>query len=103
MWGLLVALWFPWIDYGKSYRSVSESLTHALPADHGCIERRGLSLAHRAIFDYHAGLRTQPESPKARCRWLLAADQAPEGWRKIWEGHRPGDRSERLRLYRREG
>lgn len=102
MWGVLVALWFPWIDYGKSYRPVAASLKRALPAEHGCIERRDLGPAQRAVLDYHAGLRTQQESPRASCRWLLSLGPAPAGWKKVWEGHRPGDRSERLRLYRRE-
>ena len=102
MWGVLVALWFPWIDYGKSYRPVATSLLRALPAEHGCIERRNLGLAQRAALDYHAGLRTLPESARANCRWLLSASAAPAGWEKTWEGHRPGDRSERLRLYRKE-
>ncbi|HEX8963073.1 MAG TPA: hypothetical protein VF801_08710 [Rhodocyclaceae bacterium] len=103
MWGVLVALWFPWIDYGKSYRPVAESLALALPHEHGCIERRDLGLAQRAVLDYHAGLHTQAESPRAGCKWLLSLSPAPAGWKKVWEGHRPGDRSERLRLYRREG
>jgi 4-amino-4-deoxy-L-arabinose transferase-like glycosyltransferase len=103
MWGVLIALWFPWIDYGKSYRSVAESLMRALPPDHGCIERHDLGLAHRAVLDYHAGLHTQAGSPRANCKWMLSLSPAPAGWKKVWEGHRPGDRSERLRLYRREG
>lgn len=102
MWGVLVALWFPWIDYGKSYRGVAESLARALPRDHGCIERRDLGLAQRAVLDYHADLRTQPESPRTNCKWMVSLSPAPAGWKKVWEGHRPGDRSERLRLYRRE-
>ncbi|MDD5248607.1 MAG: hypothetical protein PHY45_06465 [Rhodocyclaceae bacterium] len=102
MWGVLVALWFPWIDYGKSYRPVAESLARALPKEHGCIERRYVGLAQRAALDYHAGLRTQPESSRGVCRWLLSQDTVPAGWTRIWEGHRPGDRGERLRLYRRE-
>lgn len=101
MWGLLVAMWFPWIDYGKSYRSVAESLERTLPKGHGCVERGNLGLAQRAVLDYHAGLRTQPEGAHA-CRWMLSLGSAGEGWRKVWEGHRPGDRSERLRLYRRQ-
>jgi 4-amino-4-deoxy-L-arabinose transferase-like glycosyltransferase len=102
MWGMLVALWFPWIDYGKSYRGVAESLVQALPPDHGCIERRSLGLAQRAVLDYHVGLRTQDAS-RGKCNWMISLTAAPGGWKKVWEGHRPGDKSERLRLYRREG
>jgi hypothetical protein len=106
MWGILVALWFSWIDYGKSYRSVAVSLMRALPRDHGCVERRDLGMAQRAVLDYHAGLRTSPESTRSGCRWVLSqgslrAEAATAGWKKVWEGHRPGDKSERLRLYRK--
>jgi 4-amino-4-deoxy-L-arabinose transferase-like glycosyltransferase len=106
MWGVLAALWFPWIDYGKSYRPVAESLARALPKEHGCIEDRNLGPAQRAALDYHAGIRTVPQSRRAACRWLLTQGPAqheatPAGWERIWEGHRPGDRGERLRLYRR--
>lgn len=106
MWSVLVALWMPWIDYGKTYRGVAMSLRAAVPADAGCIGRRGVGLAQRAIIDYFTGLRTVPASKIADCGWLLAQgspkETAPAGWTKVWEGHRPGDKSERLRLYRRD-
>lgn len=106
MWGVLFALWLPWIDYGKSYREVIYSLQRALPSDAGCIERRQLGLPQRALIDYFAGLHTVPSSRRADCRWLLVQggrnETVPAGWQKTWEGHRPGDRSERLRLYQRE-
>lgn len=106
MWGVLIALWLPWIDYGKTYRGVMYSLRRAVPADAGCIASRHLGLAQRAQLDYFAGLRTRPASTSADCRWLLTQggrkETAAAGWQKVWEGHRPGDRSERLRLYRRE-
>jgi len=103
MWGVLIALWLPWIDYGKTYRGVAASLRRALPQDAGCIERRGLGLVQRALIDYFSGIRTLPAAKGAACRWLLVQGPAPApaGWQKTWEGHRPGDKSERLRLYRR--
>lgn len=106
VWGVLIALWLPWIDYGKTYRGVAMSLRTALPADAGCIERRGVGLPQRALIDYFTGICTQPSSKKGDCRWLLVQstrkDASITGWSKIWEGHRPGDRTERLRLYRRD-
>lgn len=105
MWGVLIALWLPWIDYGKTYRGVLHSLQRAVPADAGCIEGRHLGLPQRALVDYFAGLRPVPAAKADECRWLLVQggrkEAAPTGWTKTWEGHRPGDRSERLRLYRR--
>jgi 4-amino-4-deoxy-L-arabinose transferase-like glycosyltransferase len=103
-WVLLVALWMPWIDYGKTYRPVVTSLRHALPADTGCIGRLSLGAPQRAALDYFGGIRTRWGSKT--CNWLVIqggpTEIAPDGWTKVWEGHRPGDRSERLRLYRRE-
>ena len=107
MWGVLVALWFPWIDYGKTYRGVATALRHALPRNSGCVSGRDIGPAQRAVIDYFAGIRTQAETKTASCRWLLVLgsahqEPAPAGWRKTWEGNRPGDKSERLRLYRRD-
>ncbi len=35
--------------------------------------------------------------------WKLGPprDEARPGWKRIWEGNRPGDKNERLRLYRK--
>jgi 4-amino-4-deoxy-L-arabinose transferase-like glycosyltransferase len=104
MWALLTALWMPWIDYGKTYRPVIASLARALPTDHGCIGRRDLGPAQRALLDHFGGIRTQPATNG--CTWLISQggpnERPPAGWSLVWEGHRPGDRSERLRLYRRQ-
>jgi 4-amino-4-deoxy-L-arabinose transferase-like glycosyltransferase len=111
LWGLLTTLWLPAIDHARSYRSVSAELARALPAEPGCIARRDLGDAQRASFDYFDGIRTvAASSGEARgCRFMLVQvvgrsppDTAPgPGWRKIWEGRRPGDRSEAFRLYRK--
>jgi 4-amino-4-deoxy-L-arabinose transferase-like glycosyltransferase len=102
-WTLITTLWMPWIDYGKTYRPVVAALRQALPADHGCIGRHDLGAPQRAALDYFAGLRTQAAGQP--CRWLVAQggarEKPPAGWQKVWEGHRPGDRNEWLRLYRR--
>lgn len=110
-WVLVIALWMPWVDYGKTYRPVSASLAKALPAKHGCIAGAGLADALRASFDYFSGIITVSSDAAAsgRCNWLLTQgtvrrdENAPgKGWQKIWEGNRPGDRSEKIRLYRKE-
>ncbi|MBE0621853.1 MAG: glycosyltransferase family 39 protein [Burkholderiales bacterium] len=107
-WSLAMLLWLPWIDYGKSYRPVARSLQASLPKYHACIISRGLGDAQRAAFDYHAGIVTQRAESGARrdCTLLLTQDnsgrrEASPGasWKKIWEGHRAGDRVEKFRLY----
>lgn len=113
-WALTMSLWGQWIDYGKSYRPVSASLAQALEKQRkGCIAGAGLGDSQRASFHYFDGIVTRPAAtPEAApCRLLLVQStgkNAPEvspgpGWRKAWEGRRPGDRHERFRLYSRPG
>ncbi len=124
VWLLLMTLWLPWIDYGKSYRTVATGLRAALAADPGvassrpagaaagtpgtavqptpCLEARQLGLAERASIAYF--LNTTFGS---QCRWLLVQARegdprtAPAGTRLVWEGYRPGERFERFRLYQK--
>ncbi|MFH1602407.1 MAG: glycosyltransferase family 39 protein, partial [Pseudomonadota bacterium] len=109
-WSLTMFLWVPWIDYGKSYRQVAWALQAHLPKHRGCIASVGLGEAQRAAFDYHAGIVTARSEVHAHhnCRLLLVQDNAPEHatspgthWKKLWEGNRPGDKSEKYRLYLR--
>lgn len=106
-WLLLMTLWLPWIDYGRSYRPVALALAATLAprGAPGCVATRNVGLAERASFAYFARLRFGADV--RQCPWLLvqgpsgAAPRAPEGMRLAWEGNRPGDRDERFRLYRR--
>lgn len=106
IWVLLAALLLPWIDYGKSYRSISADFRAALGSQPGCIERRSLGLAQRASLDYFNGIRTISDSRTGACRYLIMqtaprAEKDLPGWTLIREASRPGDKSEQLRLYRR--
>jgi 4-amino-4-deoxy-L-arabinose transferase-like glycosyltransferase len=108
VWGLLLTLWLPWIDYGKSYRPVALSMQKALPAHVRCIESRDLGEAQRAAFDYHAEVLTVrlERRDTAGCPMLLVqgtpdiGEGVGPGWTLVWEGNRPRDH-ERYRLYRR--
>jgi 4-amino-4-deoxy-L-arabinose transferase-like glycosyltransferase len=111
IWTLTITLILPWIDYGKSYRSVATALHTALPSRTACIAGRNLGYAQQVSFKYFAGIVTLPQSsPQTHdCPLLLeqvSGRKAPRplaGWNLIWEGHRPGDRNERIRLYQRPG
>lgn len=110
LWCLIIALWLPWIDYGRSYRGVAESLARSLPKNPGCVIGKNLGESQRASFHYFIGLVTVPEGSRAagKCDYFLiqgtARQEVPPGagWRKIREEHRPGDKVERYRLYRKE-
>ena len=110
-WALAMLLWLPWIDHGKSYRPVALALRAALPKTYSCIASRDLGEAQRAVLDYHAGIVTRRLETQGRnaCDLLLLQENARRParhpgapWKKIWEGNRAGDRSEKLRLYRKD-
>ena len=106
LWSLIMTLWLPWIDYGKSYEGVARELRRAIPAGTRCIESRNLGMAQRAAFDYHVGVLThRAEAGRSgKCNIVLVQLRIGEerdigpGWKRIWEGSRPRER-ERYRLY----
>ncbi len=110
LWLLLMSLWLPWIEYGKSYRSVGVAIKAELPARPGCVVGRNISDANRALIDYFAGipLRNEKHASSTRCQWMLVLREASqrrnldlEGWDVISEMRRPSERSERFVLYRK--
>jgi len=110
LWGTFATLAMPWADYQKSYRTVALQLNSRLPIDAPCVAGRFLGTTQRAVLSYHVGLVTQrydPTRPEA-CPVVLVQgspdnelDGPGAGWEKLADVGRPGDRSERYRLYRR--
>jgi 4-amino-4-deoxy-L-arabinose transferase-like glycosyltransferase len=109
-WALPAILFIGWFDAGKSYRSMIRSLEASLPTPYRCMSSRELGEPQRAMLHYFAGIVTYRDEAAERrrdCDLLLVQGtprdkKAPSAdWTKIWEGNRPGDRSERYRLYRR--
>ena len=107
-WGLSASLLMPWVDHGKSYRPVVESLQSALRAlPSGCIIGRDLGSSQRVSLDYFADIQTQNDAAAPTyCRLMLVQTTrtnpapAPDSpWSLRWEGARAGDRHELLRLY----
>ncbi len=110
VWALLATLFIGWVDTQKSYRSMIDGMQRALPAQYRCMASRDLGEAQRAMLHYFAGirtLRTETGPGAGACDLLLVQGRPldetvmPAEWNKIWEGHRPGDKDERFRLYRR--
>jgi hypothetical protein len=86
------------------------SIQQALPKKYDCISSRELREPQRAMLHYFAGIVTHREeilSRKRHCELLLVQGVAQKesapgaGWKKVWEGARPGDKDERYRLYQR--
>ena len=113
VWGVVATLFVGVLDAGKSYRSMIEELVRALPAQHGCVASEGVGEPQRALLHYFAGIATyQMETARrgADCEYVLVQWRTGENertpmmrahWETLWEGARPGDRTERFRLYRR--
>jgi len=108
LWGSFAMLLMPWADYQKSYRPVALQLRSKIPADARCISGKSLGVTQSAALDYHGGIRTVPfDALRPRdCPLILVQgnprdefDAPGAGWSKLADVGRPGDRSERYRLY----
>lgn len=114
-WGLVSTLHLPWLDRGKSYRSVFTELAQALPAEHGCVadlEPMRLRESERGMLHYVAGITTEhlERLEDTDCDLILAEARirthgtdvslGPD-WRRIWEGRRPADQRDLFLLFRR--
>jgi 4-amino-4-deoxy-L-arabinose transferase-like glycosyltransferase len=106
-WLLLMTLWLPYVEASRSYQGMMHSLAKALPAQAGCIASTGLGEPQRGLLYYYLNIRTQRlELGKgSHCHlWLVQshpqdAIPVPSGWRLLWAGARPGDRTERFQLF----
>lgn len=110
VWVIMMTLWLPWLDAGKSYRAMIASLRQSLPAQPACISSTNLGEPQRALLEYYTGILTRRTevSKTIACDLLLVQGSTREEdilpgpeWRNIWEGSRPGDKVERYRLYQR--
>jgi len=110
LWGLYTTIWLPYLDSRRSYRSVAESLSVALPRE-GCVASRNLGDSQRVLFKYFADLVTirSETAPTDQCNALLVQQgrddrerAIPVGWQLVWTGQRHGDDTERYVLYLRK-
>lgn len=110
VWVIATLLGFPALDYRASYRGTAASIAghmQALPPS--CAASLNLGDSQRASLHFFAGLNfvsiDQPEGEK--CSWLLTQGSRTDipavdaTWKIVWEGARPADNDERLRLYRK--
>jgi 4-amino-4-deoxy-L-arabinose transferase-like glycosyltransferase len=110
-WLLLMTLWLPWINYGKSYAGVADQIASNLPPVRYCVDTN-IGPAQRASFAYFGHL-DFAKFNEGHCDFLLVQDSVNKKngtqimedfdgkWKLLWEGRRPSDRDERFRLYRR--
>lgn len=111
-WLLLMTLWLPWLNYGKSYAGVAKQIENKLPANAPYCVDSNAGPAQRASFAYFGHVKFE-RFGRHQCRYLLLQDNINRRssselvrrmggqWQLLWEGRRPSDRDERFRLYRR--
>ena len=78
-WLLLMTLWLPLLDFGRSYGPISRRIAELVPPQ-SCVLADGLSQAQIAALRHHGGLRLvrtgQNDPAGADCRSLIATPQS---------------------------
>jgi 4-amino-4-deoxy-L-arabinose transferase-like glycosyltransferase len=107
LWILIMTLWLPWLDTGKSYRHMVEDLKENLPQKYNCIAGIRIGDSQRAMLQYFGDLNPKRNASRVCDLLLVQGNRVAKpieneiGWEKIWEGGRKGDQNERFRLYQR--
>ena len=99
-WGLIMTLWLPYLDAGKSYRTMLRSIARELPGD-GCVASLYFGEGQRGLLVYFENLTTMrlERVPDAPCNTLLVrggglgATAPSDKWISVREGA-PSDQSE---------
>lgn len=100
VWGLIAALYRPWIEAGWGYRPLLEDMARHLPAE-ACLDAR-VDPAMAVMLRYHTR-----HPARQDCPWLLlavdrkAAEQPapPNRAEVVWEGQRPRQKALGYVLY----
>ncbi|MBM3386243.1 MAG: hypothetical protein FJY36_01035 [Betaproteobacteria bacterium] len=108
-WLLLMTLWLPLLDHGRSYVALMAKV-RALNPQASCVQSIGLSNAQNAALMVHAQLRLRAaDRPSADCNWLLTDTDSLEavrasltrwGWQEDTRLRRPTDNNETLVIFR---
>lgn len=107
-WLLLMTLWLPLLDHGRSYRSQVERLSRHVPRSE-CVSAPDANAGLLTALEYFAELRVSggPLSKGLRCNYLVlnvpARAQSPQvaGWVAIARERQRGAGSDALVVYRR--
>lgn len=111
-WLLMMTLWLPLLEWGRSYVPLVRSVQNAMAADHqpGCVEVYGLNRGQIAAFKYHGDLQLQWARREATCPWLivdtddqhtLPQDVDMRAWSLRLSLRRRGETNDDVLLYRR--
>ena len=72
-WLLMMTLWLPLLEWGRSYVPLVRSVQNVMAADRqaGCVEVYGLNRGQIAAFKYHGQMQLQWARHEASCPWLI--------------------------------
>jgi hypothetical protein len=110
-WLLVMTLWLPVLDYGRSYVPVVNGIVRHMDRP-GCVEVVGLTRAQIAALRYHARLDLRSASIPSACPWLVAAPDVQVAlpmvldarqWQLVATVRRPTDARDNLLLFRKSG
>lgn len=111
-WLLMMTLWLPLLDYGRSFAPQVAGVAAAITDRQGCVASYGLSRAQVAALQHHGQLRMVPAEQLAQCDWAVADATAgplvstllPSPlWQEVASVGRPTDRSDRMLVLHRAG
>lgn len=107
-WLLVMTLWLPALDYGRSYRPWVQRIARHVGPSPTCVAALGLPRAAIAGLEYFGGWRVDARPDATDCPVLLRPDTdhqasppALPGWRFVARERRPTDRDESVLIYRR--
>ena len=115
-WLLVMTLWLPLLDFGRSYAPLVNKVRSMMGAT-DCVHYFGLTKAQGAAFQFHGQLKLIPIATRAdkasteasQCAWLIVDTQALALFHKevdasAWTQHatvrRPSDNNEDIVLFR---
>ena len=112
-WLLLMTLWLPLLDFGRSYGPISRRIASMVPPQ-SCVLADGLSQAQIAALQYHGRLKLQRSTngPAPACRTLVVAPSSQHTldqrvdltqWAYKATVRRLSDTKESLLVYQRVG
>lgn len=107
-WSLLMTLWLPLLDYGRSYTPLVTQIKSAIgPAQ--CVQAIGLTHAQVTALIFHGHMKLHTAGPaRADCPWLITdSSQLPAradrlrgwGWHEVTRIRRPTDNNETLVIF----
>jgi len=107
-WSLLMTLWLPLLNYGRSYAPLVQKI-ESVTGPAACVQVTGVTEAQTAALIFHGKMQVRPAAAaQPDCPWLIIdSDQLPSqaerlrgwGWHEVTRILRPTDNNETLVIF----